>query len=177
MPSGDDEREHGVRDLARRGSVQAEERRHEVSLQVVHPGKGQLARPGVRRCETRPDQERSDQSRPAGYREQLDVAEPHLAVRLRKEARQRLEVVPGGQFRHDTEVGGVGRDLRRDQVDSDAAVALEYRYGGLVAGGLDPQGLHGAISRTVASFTGRATPRSDTIAVINCGGVTSNAGL
>ena len=36
---------------------------------------------------------------------------------------------------------------------------------------------HQAISRTVAAVTGRATPRSLTIAVTSSGGVTSNAGL
>ena len=105
----------------------------------------------------------------------LASADP--AVGLGEQPGKRFEVVAGRELRHHSQVGGVGGGLRGDDVEEHAAVALQHRDGALVARGLDPKRPHVAIPRTVVAFTGRATPRSLTMAVTRSGGVTSNAGL
>jgi len=60
----DHEREHGIRALACRGPVEAEERRDEVPPPGDPPRQAQLTRPGIRPPRSRSDEERADQSGP-----------------------------------------------------------------------------------------------------------------
>ena len=50
-----------------------------------------------------------------------------------------LEVVAGGDLRHDAAVLGVEVELRGDDVRAEVAAVLDDGGGGLVAGGLDAE--------------------------------------
>jgi hypothetical protein len=138
----DDQRQRRVGGLARRRAVEVQERRDQVPLQVIHPDNRQPSAPGVGGGEAGPHQQRSDQAGAAGDCYQLDALEPHPPIGLGQQARKCLEVVPGRELRDHSQVGGVGGGLRGDDVEQDAAIAIQQRDGALVARSLGPQCSH-----------------------------------
>ena len=94
-----------------------------------------------------------------------------LGQRLLDDGGDRLDMMAGGDLRHDAAILGVALDLRCHHGGSNVGAILEQRRGGLVAGALDPEderhqpdALRKAASESPNG--GSATPRSVTIALM-----------
>ncbi len=118
-----------------------DERRADVSLQVVDGEQRQVALPGDRLGRADADQQRADEPGPLRHRDRVDVVERRLRLfqRLFDDDPDRLHVVARGKFRHDPAERAVDVDLRGDDRRAHVGAVVDDRGGRLVAGGLDAE--------------------------------------
>ena len=123
----------------------AQERREEVTLQMVDRDERDSAREGERLAGREPDEKRADQPGPGGRRDQIDLLDRRVSLgeRLLEGDREVLEVRAGRDLGNDAAVRSVRGELRGDDVREHAAVPVEDRNGGLVAGSFDAEDEHG----------------------------------
>ena len=103
------------------------------------------AREGERLAGREPDEKRADQPGPGGRRDQIDLLDRRVSLgeRLLEGDREVLEVRSGRDLGDDAAVRSVRGELRGDNVREHAAVPVEDRNGGLVAGSFDAEDEHG----------------------------------
>ena len=110
----------------------------DVALKVVDRDQRQPPRRGDRLRGADPDQEGADQPGTGGDRHRLDLVE--RGARLLEGGlnyrRGQLQVVAGGDLRHDAPEPRMGSGLGGDHIGKDAR-AVEDGGAGVVAGGLD----------------------------------------
>ena len=113
----------------------------DVALQVVDRDQRQPPRRGNRLRGADPDQEGADQAGTGGDRHRLDLVErgARLAQGSLDHRRGQLEVVAGGDLRHDAPEPLMGGGLGGDHIGEDAR-AVEHGRAGVIAGGLDRRG-------------------------------------
>ncbi len=144
VAAGDDEAVEGILDGKRRDAARTEECREQMALEMIDRDERNPAREGESPGRRESDEQRTDQARSRGRRDEVDVFEAHggQGERLLEDGGKVFEVRPGRDLGHDAAVGGVSLHLGGDDVRAHAAFAVEHRDGRLVARGLDSENVH-----------------------------------
>ncbi len=119
-----------------------------MTLEMVNANDRFAERECQRRCDACADQQRARQTRPLRVCDPIEIGQPD--VRLRKHAlgqrNDAPDMIARREFRHDTPITLVNRDLRMQRMREQAPVRVEYGYTGFVAGGFDAEDAHGSWS-------------------------------
>ncbi len=142
MPAAHQQQEIGE------GRAVGHPRGERVALQMIDRDEGKPARPGDRLRGQRAHHDATDQARPAGGGDAVEVAEADAGIRhrARDQPVEMVEMAAGGDLGHDAAEGAMLVELREHAVRQDRAAAVGVPAhdgrGRLVAGGLKPQDQH-----------------------------------
>ena len=124
----------------------SEKCRVDVPFEVVHAHQGQIQAEGERFRRGHADGQRSHQSRPAGHREGVEVAQCHagLLQGFVDHREQTFDVFARCQFGHHATKPAMEIGLRGDDAALDDPAVSDHRGRGLVTGGFDTEDAHKA---------------------------------
>ena len=108
---------------------------------MVDGDQRQPVRPGDRLGGGEADEQRADETRALSDGDRIEVFEVAVLLRQRfpQHRHDELEVAPRCDLRDDAAEGSVQLRLRGDDVRQDLPVLRDYRGGGLVTRGLNPE--------------------------------------
>jgi hypothetical protein len=118
-------------------SIETEEGRHEMALQMIDGNEWESPSPGEGRGEPDTHEKGPDEAGTRGHRDQLDRPVRPFECTIH-EMWQCFEVLPRGELRNDSPIGRVGLDLTGQQVRLDPTIAVHDRDRALVTRGFNP---------------------------------------
>ncbi len=139
MPAG-----HEQGDVRKRRRVRFEQRRQQVTFQVMDANR--RFAPGISQApgQRGPREKRADQAGACGIGDPVELGRTRFRPIQRgsNERQKAANVVPGSQFRHDSTKNPMQVDLAEELMGEQPFVPVEHGYGAFVAGRFDGQNTH-----------------------------------
>jgi len=145
---------HQQRQVRERRRIRFQERRQQMSFEVMHADRRHAPRVGEAARQRGAGKQRADEAGACGVGDPVELPgrgggtlerQPH-------QGQQAPDVIARGELRHDAPVGAVQLHLAEELVREQPRARIQHRGGALVAGRLDGENSHAGGSHPPTSF-------------------------